>query len=130
MISKELLSEVIGERVEKIKSIQGNTISFYTVSEWYRDHGESELSSINIYELDHKVKEWAFDNRYDISTSRSSKGYLAYVYQDEACGFDEWIHQTSFIKHEPEAIFKAGEWILEQLAIDDLFGNGSQFKGR
>ena len=91
MITKELLSEVLG--VYKIIEPYGNIL----VWEWDKSYSNNNCS-INIYELAHKCKEWALQYDYTIL---SSKGYATIS------------GKVFYDKTEPEAIFKACQWILE-----------------
>ena len=95
-ISKELLSEVLGKEVA-----QDNNIQIATPIVHYSNI--THMSSINIYELAHKCKEWAWDNGYTIKSYKSDEDWWAMIR-------NMYINTTT----EPEAIFKACEWILEQ----------------
>ena len=102
MISIELLGEVLDASVYELK-IKGNTV--FAVY----DNGMPLMNDIpiNIYELAHKCKEWAHSRNFMIQS---------YLYNTKAradllssCDVDEkFIADT-----EPEAIFKACEWILK-----------------
>lgn len=118
--SKELLSEVLSKEFNFMFGISDIStynnlvqISFY----------ETELCSmcglhqINIYELAHKCKEWAFDKEYSVYATQykiDDGEWCIYVFKDKDMhdyGCD--ICDTTF-KTEPEAIFKACEWIMEK----------------
>jgi len=60
--------------------------------------------SINIYELAHKCKEWAYKNGYELMSS------IAYCCIDHK-SFAESVFFTE--DTEPETIFKACQWILD-----------------
>ena len=83
--------------------------------------------SINIYELAYKCKEWATDNKYTILTENMyPNGYFAYVLSNEQsieqCGYlckHKVIEDIPHNKTEPEAIFKATSYIMEQLKQKD-----------
>ena len=69
---------------------------------------EHQLSKVNTYELAHKCKEWAF-----------SKGYrlVSYLYEPDefVCDLRNLLDQDLFTYNrntEPEAIFAACQWIL------------------
>ena len=105
-ISKELLSEVLNVNVqteihEDVLCI--NNILIY----WEFDGYYNECRNINIYELANKCKQWAIKNSYGISVHTSEiSGYIVEI----NCGFDVTdFHNSS----EPEAIFKACQWIME-----------------
>lgn len=106
MISKELLIEVLGGDVKSF-SIDKNNV-YYDI-----DHG----TSINIYELAHKCKQWAFDKGYSLESAKRK------VLLDEnkmvdiwiCCGFTPYneVLPDFTEESEPEAIFKACQWVLD-----------------
>lgn len=65
------------------------------------------------HKLAYKVKEWAFKQNYIMSSELHFKSACAALYDNNGKvlidGRDCVIEAT-----EPEAIFKAGEWVLEQ----------------
>ena len=89
----ELIKEVLG--INSSFTIQENEVIF----------------KINIYELAHKCKEWAFSKGYEVNCQRTL-GYENWVV--EVVSEEEYVE---FIKDdvptEPEAIFAACEWVLE-----------------
>ena len=111
MISKNIFQEVM-----KLKLKDGwddITIKDNKVNYWLPDGEYFIPEDINIYELSHKCKVWAF-----------SKGYPFNVYYKndyfERCepkyDIDLYNHRKSFCNDtEPEAIFKACEWILKEI---------------
>lgn len=106
MISKELLSEVLElKRIDEIYT-EDNILYFCELNE-----------GTNIYELAHKCKEWAL-----------SKGY--YLRAEQGINYKDNLQWTCFLNKdmndgadfvdywnitEPEAIFKACEWILKEM---------------
>ena len=76
---------------------------------------------INIYELAHKCKEWATENKYTILTEdMHPNGYFAYVLSNkesiENYGYlceHKVIKDIPHNKTEPEAIFAACQWIID-----------------
>ena len=117
MISKELLSEVIEikqNRIGILKQLK-NEIQ-YSTSGGY-------VSLINVYELAHKCKEWAvkqneeYINILNISSGVSNGGtkYCDMSLQlfDNEDNIDN-INERFTADTEPEAIFKACEWILNK----------------
>jgi hypothetical protein len=98
MISKELLSYVLGQCCKIPESVEYNNLIYFCELQW-------EKRSINIYELAHKCKEWAASRNIRLNSSLDHCD----VWSSE---FDECAH-TSFAASEPEAIFKACQWILE-----------------
>lgn len=117
--SKELLSEVFNTAImpqenipNKVIRLDGNEIIFFTKDQKW---GGDSAHRINIYELAHKCKEWAWNNNNGINLS-SELTYCSFWrgYKDEI-GVDRAIQKTFYADTEPEAIFKACEWIMEQL---------------
>lgn len=134
MISKELLSAVLGKEVtlitndmEWVEENNGEDMGKNDVFISFLQTGFDSYQIVNIYELAHKVKEWAkdkgylllsgiytFNGKYDshsclINQNFSYEDDGEFIKRDESCleGFDGYTT-------EPEAIFKAGEWVLEQ----------------
>ena len=64
MISKALLSEVLKETIREVYKIGSNS-NFKQNTLLFKLYGSGELCHINIYELAHKCKEWAFEFRFD-----------------------------------------------------------------
>ena len=101
MISKELLSEVTPHLAfcDDITEDE-NEFVFWKDGEMHSD--------INIYELAHKCKEWAHGKDYFISSKiipfGNSQAYISYQLNNEC-------HRVK-ADTEPDAIFKACEWIL------------------
>ena len=110
-ISKELFTEVMGK--EKMYCILNI------------DTGEIEPEQyFNIHELAHKCKEWIWDNEYLYEVEQ--KGVYGYLRPDyrvklwctrEVQRFSHQDPETPceyFDEHtEPEALFKACQWILD-----------------
>ena len=129
MISKELLSEILHENRVTIKNlcISNNIliyVSFCSPNELngtnYNEHLLNDYhclkadiyQEINIYELAHKCKEWALKkDKYKWLFS-----YKAFI--DCWCDIVDNHNRKNIIMSfradtEPEAIFKACQWILE-----------------
>jgi len=107
--SKELLSEVLGIDTISDYEFDSNLITIYYID----DEDRRDYGLINIHELAHKCKEWALKKGYWLSSWHENRKSFCYV--------DEFIKipatcvtQTIDADTEPEAIFKACEWILEQ----------------
>ena len=127
IISKELLSEVLG---------------VYVRNGWYFDCelliytydkilglDENYHSQINIYELAHKCKEWASSYGYDLFSHRfdanASYAYLDLGMKNVIPSNNKYIFIGSYIQEfesntEPEAIFKACQWILKEHSCNQL----------
>ena len=139
MISKELLSEVLKDKLKEeyngsydficngVVNLERNevssTLGFY----------DSELDFfINIYELAYKCKEWAFYT-YKISVSSFKSGSFCLKEFNQIKDNSEYwveldtasidceinIDDSGIFKScsEPEAIFKACQWILDNKEI-------------
>ena len=113
MISKELLSVVLGIPSQHIR--YNDTTNLYEIFKedlfnWSDgSYGRWGNLEINIYELAHKCKEWAVN--------------LGYILYSTVHGYECYIDSRSFIDNtpirflaesEPEAIFKACQWILDK----------------
>ena len=129
MISKELLSIVLGLTVVKVLELDGTILWYKGIVNMNNQPYAKELS-INIYELAHKCKEWAFEFRFDNKPTNNRYYMQRSGYEDkfnvekqkrEKLGymtltFGCFGHtKTFYADTEPEAIFKASEWILEQV---------------
>jgi len=103
MISKELLSEILGEVVDK-NIVNKRFIIFKEPKTM-----TSTSHYINIYELAHKCKEWAINKGYVVSSEIHYSGNcVSNVYMNIE------DNQEFFGKLEPEVIFKACQWILDE----------------
>ena len=110
MISKELLIEVLGikERITHIDvSVKSKYVFWYYLTETSYSAKEKK---INIYELAHKCKVWAY-------TAIEPCGIIASNFAEKGNAFlktggidDRYFYANT----EPEAVFKACEWILAQ----------------
>ena len=120
LISKELLTEVIGVEIRKINNsiLDGNLYYYKTFVKC--------KSKINIYELANRCKEWAINKGYEIKSSKpivlNDEGrqvfnywWAAWLFKfDGGCESPKQILLPSFIgENEPKAIFKACQWILD-----------------
>ena len=106
--SKELLSEVLGRDVDKVKGIEANTLIYGCV------HSDGWYDEINTYELAHKCKEWAklkyfIDIDSHSGCARWGAEAVSHNGRPSVCYEQVFIGRT-----ETDAIFKACEWIMEQ----------------
>ena len=126
MISKELLSEVLGLYQVLEFEIDDGEVKF----EYFEDEIDIALNEdgecgskdrvINIYELAHKCKDWALDNGYSIEIGvhpiikidRNDREYF-YTIKNNKGGYVLTSLLEDNIKTESEATFKACQWILE-----------------
>lgn len=121
MIGKELLSEVFTDNQQnfKVNKIEKNILHYSWLMEEFFGDGDVNCKwidmSINIYELAHRCKEWAFDSFYlSIITFKINDDLYKCEIADIKDSLGEWSNKYSFrIDNEVEAIFKACEWILD-----------------
>ena len=136
MISKELLSEVLDIPLQHIR-YNGTTNHYKIFKEnlfnWNSgDYGRWSNLEINIYELAHKCKEWAckkgysiisisdFDIRHDTIDNYDKYYFTAYINMNlfPELNKKEYTHLHDINSStEPEAIFKACQWILDNKDI-------------
>lgn len=107
-ISKELLSEVLNLNITYIECCNNSIV--YKISVYDREE------EINIYEFVFKCKEWAFSKGYIISSGLTpvlgvNKDGWAEVFSSST-PLDGKLHTFKQLS-EPEAVFKACEWILK-----------------
>lgn len=103
MISKELLSKVLEKEILSIE-IKDNLATWVAID---------SAGAINIYELAHKCKTWAFNldtTMINSSVTEALMGIASIRDNNVAILFCE-IADT-----EPEAIFKACNYILKELS--------------
>ena len=103
--SKELLSEVLGKEIE----IRGFKDEFIPSNfEYIEDF--CNVKVINIYELAHLCKEWAFSEKYFIVS-----GFILFGQNISIVSFDlkGEIHRCKD-DSEFEAVVQACEWVLKE----------------
>ena len=101
MISTELLGEVvIGSypQDDRVPDLIRNEIQWFNSVDW-------EYQRLNMYELTHKCKEWALENGYELYSSSIG---ICDIFNNDFENKGAHIAGT-----EPEAIFKACQWILD-----------------
>ena len=108
MISRELLSKVLDKRCSKV-GMFGTTYIEYT---WSSPPNYVD-SRINIYELEHKCKKWVLkDTGYSMCS-----GLARSVHSTEKNKIGDGMCQVGanffFADTEPEAVFKACEYIVK-----------------
>ena len=105
MISEELLSEVLGIKKEVMSiAIRENNIIPC-------NQGIPIATPINIYELAHRCKEWALKSGYQLHSAMRNGAFSICILIYEEDGSKQHFKSVT----EPEAIFKACEWLLENL---------------
>jgi len=114
MINKELLSEVFGKDVlwlEFTSEYGFDAIEYEVKDETQRGNRFQDI--INIHELAYKCKKWALNQDIVIF---SFIDHCGDAFARLSSGVLPKIGGTYCADTEPEAIFKACEWILEQKA--------------
>ena len=111
IISKELLSKLLGEDCRGIISIRNELQGEFDpclLVEYLSEGGKANLL-INVHELAHKCKEWAMQkhNLWCISY-RTKIGATCKTFDTRSKNSKMFISSS-----EPEAIFKACQWILD-----------------
>lgn len=138
MISKELLSAVLGVEVTNVRdTMYDNELRFETPDEELRRKFSPYVPKINIYELGFKCKEWSWNNGYQIRTSYKSVTMTSRPYGELiSCKPIEIetvndIMDTSVMysmvasyggeddETEIDVIIRLSEWVLEKLKDDD-----------
>jgi hypothetical protein len=114
MISKELLSEVLAIVCVNIREVYDNEI-IYTSYELPRIQ---DWKSINIHELAHKCKEWAWSYKYLLESGVTETPFcsITNTNEDDELGMafpDERLLADS----EPEAVFDACQWVLNNKQV-------------
>ena len=110
MISKELLNKVLNIEIVSYQMKQKNILAYeynkVSKNQW---SGKTFCNrSINTYELAHKCKEWALKHHYKVISKPDNVPGL----------WEAYVNLSLTSKHgevadtEPEAIFKACQWIL------------------
>lgn len=110
MISKELLSEVLGVKVKEIRWFKPEKSELqFDVEE------DNDYTTINIHELAHKCKEWVTNKGYGIDSGYGSTAKKTRTYSSCCLYLDTTGCASEYFKSatEPEAVFKACEWIME-----------------
>lgn len=121
MISTELLSIILNIKVLKVE-IKGKFVHFYSNTQvsycifgsTYDSRYACYNQTMNIYELAHKCKEWALKNEHNLLSYLSDRNGIqeSFVQLYNYKTFITTIHADT----EPEAIFKACDYILKELS--------------
>lgn len=123
IISKELLSAALGIRTIVMDPILEpmNKIGYLvygsqnTIQEVRNNHKQ-----INIYELAHKCKEWAKSKEFIIHSSPTQKIEYTAIAQHFDLNKFYYGQNQFYALSEPEAIFKAAQWILDNVKTNSL----------
>ena len=111
MISKELLSAVypIDETTETYVGIQESTGRVM----WFGKEHNDCRSEIDIHRVAHKCKEWAVIRQfYNVASLLDYTGYTCIIRQDPMTFINTELRFRAGT--EPEAIFRACQWILNK----------------
>ena len=109
MISNKLLSKVLGKNCGNIHFLVRSNTIMYTIQNDV-DMLIKNGIEINIYELAHKCKEWAYTKGFRLQAQK-------YKNMDYSCIIDEMnieFHPAKYATTEPESVFKACEFILKE----------------
>jgi len=112
MINKELLNEVL--ELDEKGYCRSKVMRCYVKENKVFEHWgrEDRETTVNIHELAHKCKEWAYKKSiYHISSHLHGGGNYSDVYQE----YSEDTYFSCIADTEPEAIFKACQWIYEKI---------------
>ena len=118
-ISKELLSEVLGYKVvNNVLLLLEDEVMVKLNFEYFQTKYEND--EINVYELQHLCKEWAFSEGYQLEISRYwniPTYYCKLVIRGgdfcEECGESRAIYELEDLQ-ETDIVVKACEWILNE----------------
>jgi hypothetical protein len=126
MISNKLLSAILNKKCVIVDFIKETNNLYYQTDCNIGTELRNKECWINVYELSERCKQWAFIKWYSIESSIDSDGFdeqdniewVYYVYLSDLKNIEHIGNRNKFIKEfkaktEPEAIFKACEWILE-----------------
>lgn len=123
-ISKELLSEVLGYKVDTFLGITKNEIDYTCCKD--EDEGYID-TSINIYEFAFKCKEWIIDKGYHISTDEDKINNYIYLYKMIKNDFGYEIDKSKGVQFDSKGyinnLLEACEWILNQEVGNDCESN-------
>ena len=115
--SKELLSEILDIEegyIELARCDEDSTICYQYTRNANTEDESIEYHFVNIYELAHKVKEWAVKQGYYMSSGISFNINLWWANATPKIGGTAKL-VTFDADNEPEVIFQAGEWVLGKL---------------
>ena len=120
MISKELLSIVMCDKIERFRILNNVAYIYYL--------NDEQEYFISVYELAYRCREWAMTKGYQVSACRPivqddtgaqviNYWYKSYIFKFEIGSYEPPEQILKFdvnVKSEPAAIFRACEYILEQ----------------
>ena len=122
MITKYILKEVLfykekyKDQIEITRLVSNKNYIEYTSEVTGNPYNYITHDKINVYELAHKCKEWALNKGYYLRAEqgfnyKDNLQWTAFLNtnMDDGADYVDYWNNT-----EPEAIFKACEWILKQ----------------
>jgi len=117
VISKELLREVLGYKVEYVEECEhrDNIIGIWN------NINSTPIKELNIYELAHKCKEWAYKQGYILMSTIRTNSSLA-ICEFSKSGkhdYEDELYNNFRAHTEHEAVFLACKWILENNTTRD-----------
>lgn len=117
VISKELLREVLGYKVEYVEECEhrDNIIGIWN------NINSTPIKELNIYELAHKCKEWAYKKGYILMSTIRTNSSLA-ICEFSKSGkhdYEDELYNNFRAHTEHEAVFLACKWILENNTTRD-----------
>lgn len=115
----ELLNEVLRVNVKEGDWYCTDVININY--KYYKDNDRFE-QKINVHELAYNCKIWAFTRGYELMSGTIDEGngeliFECSLYNKSAETKEEYILSTFEGYSEPEAIFKACQWILENYKV-------------
>lgn len=107
MITKELASIIVQHPVDEIVQINNSEIICRELNKLGSKH--------NIYELAYKCKEWAYSRGYTLQIIWMSRTKDKIWYEVDVWTIEPMLNKkrVSEEETEPEAIFQACQWILD-----------------
>lgn len=103
MLSKELLSAVFDTELKEVDIDKNQTeVTLYK-------QNLSCFGVYNIYEIAFRVKKWAYDEHFNLTSSCDGKCIVELINSND--DFSAFFKADS----EVQSIFKASEWILQQI---------------
>ena len=123
MIPKYILKEVLfykekhKDQTEITRFVPNKNYIEYTSEVTGNPYNYITHDKINIYELMHMCKEWASKHHYSVMSgwemTHWGGAYRVAVFRNS----DNILFSMSTVKTEPEAIFRACEWIFNNKVI-------------
>lgn len=117
--SKELLSAVFGKKIGKIET-KGVYLEYEhwenCINHQKQDISGYDITRINIYELAFRVREWALKQGYRIASQLIERGITIDIGMNGFAIMHTCNREVNKEREdtELEAVFAAGEWILNQ----------------